>query len=393
MGLISKIVGIPGSLWQLGLGGPKLKNNGGNVDIRNAGDNAYVNARGLAGVGANDFVTLAQIQALTPGASVGLAANRPVATGSGKVYYCTDAPLLYVDDPTAVAWIQFVSTPAAAPVSASSYGEFGNLAIYQLGDSIRATTYSSVNSISSAALTPGSLPQASPWTVDLCASFNAPAATLYPQLAVVLSAGAVNGTSVTQQFQIYQNGGTSYSAQYTTATLGGARIGSTAINGILPTQTSGNQARIRFLNDGTNLHMQFSNEGFYWWDTDTIASVASLDHYGFGLGGDFSGDPSLTQAIIFKNSLGSVTVPQSTVTNATNASPIVMTTSAPHQLLTGDWVAVHGVVGNTNANTTTGGFGNSMTAVLVTDSTHFQLVGRSGSGAYVSGGTVTLLSR
>jgi len=69
------------------------------------------------------------------------------------------------------------------------------------------------------------------------------------------------------------------------------------------------------------------------------------------------------------------------VSAASNTSPIVITTSAPHMQLSGNVVWVAGVQGNTAAN-------NRWTVTLI-DATHFQLNGSTGSGSYTSGGTVT----
>ncbi|HEV2769835.1 MAG TPA: ubiquitin-activating E1 FCCH domain-containing protein [Solirubrobacteraceae bacterium] len=68
-----------------------------------------------------------------------------------------------------------------------------------------------------------------------------------------------------------------------------------------------------------------------------------------------------------------------TVTAATNASPIVITGPA-HGLTTGDRVRVAGVQGNTAANGTF--------TVTVTSPTAFQLDGSTGNGAYTGGGYV-----
>jgi len=68
-----------------------------------------------------------------------------------------------------------------------------------------------------------------------------------------------------------------------------------------------------------------------------------------------------------------------TVSAATNASPIQITTNA-NTLVTGQIVAISGVVGNTAANGTF--------TVTVLNSTNFTLNGTTGNGAYVSGGTV-----
>jgi len=68
------------------------------------------------------------------------------------------------------------------------------------------------------------------------------------------------------------------------------------------------------------------------------------------------------------------------ITNATNASPIVLTTASPHGLSAGAEVYVSGVVGNSGANgywTASAASGSSIT-----------LAGSTGTGAYLSGGTV-----
>ncbi len=73
----------------------------------------------------------------------------------------------------------------------------------------------------------------------------------------------------------------------------------------------------------------------------------------------------------------------STITAATNASPIAVTTSAAHLLETGDIVQISGSVGNTAAN---GKF-----VVTKTGATTFTLNNSNGNGAWTSGGTVVHL--
>lgn len=64
--------------------------------------------------------------------------------------------------------------------------------------------------------------------------------------------------------------------------------------------------------------------------------------------------------------------------NASNASPIAITTGAPHGFSTGDTIVIAGVYGNTNANGTW--------TITVTSPSAFTLDGSHGSGAYQSGG-------
>lgn len=70
-----------------------------------------------------------------------------------------------------------------------------------------------------------------------------------------------------------------------------------------------------------------------------------------------------------------------TVVDASNTSPIVIETSAPHPYIDGDTVNITGVVGNTSANV-------GQRPIDIVDATHFSLRGTTGNGAYVSGGAV-----
>lgn len=71
-----------------------------------------------------------------------------------------------------------------------------------------------------------------------------------------------------------------------------------------------------------------------------------------------------------------------TITDATNAAPIVITVVG-HGLVTGDKVIVASVVGNTNAN-------GAWNVTKLTDDT-FSLDGSTGNAAYTSGGTAVKL--
>src|SRR5574338_1289765 len=71
-----------------------------------------------------------------------------------------------------------------------------------------------------------------------------------------------------------------------------------------------------------------------------------------------------------------------TVTAASNANPITITTSVPHGLVTNQLVGIYGVNGNTAAN---GGWN-----ITVVNSTQFTLNGAVGNANYTSGGTVVI---
>ena len=71
---------------------------------------------------------------------------------------------------------------------------------------------------------------------------------------------------------------------------------------------------------------------------------------------------------------------KTTITNATNASPIVITATG-HGLTTGKEISIRGVLGNTAANVTNH-------TVTVIDANSFSLNGTTGNGGYTSGGEV-----
>ncbi len=73
-----------------------------------------------------------------------------------------------------------------------------------------------------------------------------------------------------------------------------------------------------------------------------------------------------------------------TVSGATNANPIVITTSAAHGLQTDDFVDIDAVGGNVNAN--------GRWRIAKTGTTTFTLVGGIGNAAYTSGGKVKKLT-
>lgn len=68
------------------------------------------------------------------------------------------------------------------------------------------------------------------------------------------------------------------------------------------------------------------------------------------------------------------------VTGATNATPIQITTASSHGYTTGQSVSISGVAGNTNAN--------GSWLITVNGTNTFTLTGSAGSGTYTSGGTV-----
>jgi hypothetical protein len=62
--LYSKLRGTIETIWQLGLGGPQVKNNAGAIEARNAGDSAFAVLRGASPVADSDLATKQYVDTL-----------------------------------------------------------------------------------------------------------------------------------------------------------------------------------------------------------------------------------------------------------------------------------------------------------------------------------------
>jgi hypothetical protein len=82
--LWSKIRGTIETAFQIGLGGPQLKNNSGAIDVRNSGDSAYAIVRGATPLANNDLATKAYVDQNSKPFPVGLQfnGNNPLPSNS-----------------------------------------------------------------------------------------------------------------------------------------------------------------------------------------------------------------------------------------------------------------------------------------------------------------------
>ena len=127
MTLWSKARGTIESLWQIGLGGPQWKNNGGILEATNAANNALVIGRGLDPAGLTDWVTLGAHQASHNDRNV-LQSN--LSPGSaGFLCVTTVAYFVYLGKTTQEMTPQFVEfhvSTIAATVTATEAGIFSS---------------------------------------------------------------------------------------------------------------------------------------------------------------------------------------------------------------------------------------------------------------------------
>lgn len=93
-----------------------------------------------------------------------------------------------------------------------------------------------------------------------------------------------------------------------------------------------------------------------------------------------SGAPNRLSFLPYDNFSSGIT--QTTISGATNATPIVLTVASATGFASGDFVLVQDVVGTTNAN---GVFAITVSGTSIT------LVGSAGNAGYTSGGTMTLM--
>lgn len=114
-----------------------------------------------------------------------------------------------------------------------------------------------------------------------------------------------------------------------------------------------------------------------------IVNTSASTYGPFSAGGYHVAQPGVVGSPSYSNT-ASLTISPSvvvgTVTAATNASPIAITTAAPHGLATGATVFILGTLGNTAAN--------GAWIIVVTGASTFTLTGSQGNGAWTSGGIV-----
>lgn len=332
-------------------------------------------------------------------ASAGLSTARPSATGSGKFYLCTDIPVFYFDDPNTTLWKQFATEYLPAPAAATSYTTVGNISLSQNADTIRALCTSNASSQSGAGLISQTLSSSSPWSITLVFAANLAIVTNGADgtIGVIVTNGTVNGTSTCYGIWLITSnaspglGWISSAQSGGTSTLGGTYTGAPSINysGSVICPIGTGKVHFRLLADGTNLHYQYSQDGFQWADVASVATPSGLTDYGFTLGNYGGAVGGYSQALIFENAYNSAPL-QYTITNNTAANPSVVTIGT-HTIQAGDIVAIHGAT--TNLNSGTGNLalagGWLVTAIGSTTIT----VSVTSTPAAGSAGTVTLLSR
>lgn len=333
----------------------------------------------------------------------GLAAARPVASGSGLLYFCTDSPVVYFDNPASSSWQQFASEllpagPAASVYTIAPSSGSGSLALLQEADSIRYATLWATAGQAFAVTTqnigssgfPANLNSSTPWTVSLVFTFLPAINGEYPEIAVCVANGLATNDVVWGEF--YGCSNVANDVGYANWTLPSTRTSFTVLSsGWNPLLNGTGRGHMRLVNDGVVLHFQVSTDGKLWADTYSIACPTNFTSYGFYVTSG-AGSTGFSQGFVHSNNLS---IPlQYNVTGATNASPSVITIGT-HSLLPGDIVAIHGAVGNTGINTSASGgnytFGGCCVIISVTSTTI--TTNLNGNGAWSSGGVVTLISR
>jgi hypothetical protein len=262
-----------------------------------------------------------------------------------------------------------------------------------VGNSISAMMGTNTQANTGCALASGSLGSSSSWRVKLLCTFNPLLNVQYPTIGVCVSAGVTLNTSHVYGLGLWVNSSIP-GLHVLDFAAGGSRNSSTNEVGAQTILMGSGTGRLHLglLADGTNLHYQWSPDGYHWQDWYSAATPSSLDHYGFFLGNDFAGGGNAwASGMIHSNILTTVT--QYSITAVTTgAAGTNKLTIGTHSLRVGDWVAIHGESGSTNVNTSSGNFFAG--AVLVVGVTSTQIsINTTVGGTHTSGGTVTLLTR
>jgi hypothetical protein len=330
------------------------------------------------------------------GALSGLAAARPVATGSARLYLCDDVPLLYFDDPGTVAWKQYaIGGRTYGPGLAGGWTVVGSLGLTQFADAILVSSQDkTINN--GVALKPIPAFAGGLWVAELAwdhnGSSNAPSD---PLSGVVVTNGATSGTSTGYCLDKFMQSGPigGWEAKHVT-------IGTTtqtvvrqiaqsnlAVDGVSP-------LRARLYNDGTTLFYQFSANGVFWRNFWQETVPGGITNFGF-LCGNFTGNEFCDMLVYGARAYA----PTSVAVSSANVAGGILTvvTQTPHGLSTGFAFTLRGTtltVGNLNGvyDGNSNAFGNPPLPI-VTNSTTFTVNTGGANSSYVSGGTVYLISQ
>jgi len=319
------------------------------------------------------------------GSSVGLSTGRASATGSGKLYACTDVPVVYIDNPGTSTWNQVeVAGTALGPGDIGGWTVVpSTIGMTQLGDSILVTPTTAEQGGYFKAISGF----ASGWVVDM-AGRPLPVSGASPEVGAAVTTGLVSGTSISYFMSAYTS-----NASGTGVIAGSCPLG-TQTRTILASTTSSIQfgsntpaVYARLLNDGTNLFWQMSGDGEFWRSVFSEALPGSITNYGVDV--TTNSGSGLSGALITRTRIRAPTT--ISVSNATgNGTIVTITTSAAHNLTNGFNVSVRGISVSAGAapNATVDG----TSVITVTGTTTFTFV-NSNTFTYSSGGTVTNLNQ
>jgi len=323
-------------------------------------------------------------------ASTGLASARPAAAGSGALYFCTDVPIVYVDDPTTATWQGFDHNGynvGGGPGPVVNWTVVGSVGLMSTGDAILSTA--AVNNLSNQVLQPipAGVTGAGPWKVTFTGEMSFTRGATFPEVGVCVSNGTTSGTSIALFCGAYQFSSNNMVPGAWQETLHTQTRPAIYFGDNTFTQMTG-PWYFRILNDGTNYLYQYSQHHGAFWRTffnNTVAGVGlTITDFGWTVG--CVNGSGYASALVTGCSMQ--TLSQTAISNVTEAASLyTITTSTAHGLNTGDSVTITSVTGTgTNPN---GVYENT---VIVTNPTTFTLPA-GGAFTYTSGGNVTLTSR
>ncbi len=335
---------------------------------------------------------LSQVK-LDVGALTGLAANRPTATGSGRLYFCDDVPVVYVDDQTTVAWKQYgVMGYLPAPGSIAGWTVVGNgLSLVQKGDSILGLCTAAQNSAALKPIPVGFLNQ--PWAVDLFGFLMQQMGSQYPEFGVCVSNGTTSGTSTMYVMSRYASSNGWFAGADTVGSVQAGKVVYNSSDGNTDMYAGSFGVNVRIVSDNTELYFQVSGDGEFWRTWGATALPAGLTNYGFTIFTDTS--TGLSGALVEKIRIQSPT--SVNVSNVvTNGTIATITTASAHNLTPGEQITIRGLTGTGTApNGIWGvsGGGTASSGLFTVTAANTFTVPFVSSFTYTSGGVVTNLSQ
>lgn len=323
-----------------------------------------------------------QIAASSSSNTVGASTARPAATGSNAAYWCSDIPVVYVDNGN---WNGFATRGLVLGAGViANWTTTSNTNLVQRGDTILSYYQYDTNYGAALQTIPSNLLNGTGWQVRVQGDFTF--CDIGGCFYALIANGTTSGSSVAYGCGPFYAEGFSGTVFMDEFTIGGSRISQASTN--TSYNRNGGLTRTRWVSDGYYVYPQFSSDGATWIQPPSYYAGLALP-----VGTAYFGWHAGYISAYGQNTIASVdecvciAVTQITIASvATGAGVINITTTTPHGMVSGTQLSIRGVVA-TSGSTCNGVYGGSGNSTITVTGTYTFSVSTEYTSSCVATGT------